>query len=149
MQEFPVDVAPEQILRWIKAELSDRPHEFHVAAEREFVAAEDLDRASIGIGPDTDVASVAMVGVVEIRSAKAAEEWVLRVRAEDVVGDHLPEDHSVEDSAEAIDIETFEKLFLNPPGQSTISAVLLAPSARVVAHLSPMFEDIRKNRHPD
>ena len=149
MQEFPVDIAPEQILRWIKAELSTRPREFRVSAERDFVAAEDLDPASAGIGPDTDVGSVAVVGTVEIRSAQPSEEWVLQLRAEDLLGCHVPEDHSVEDSSEEIDIDTFERLFLNPPGQSTVSAVLLAPSPRVAARLTPMFENIRSNRHPD
>ncbi len=149
MQEFPVDIAPEQILRWIKAELSSRPREFHVSVERDFVAAEDLDPASVGIGEDIDVGSVAAVGVVEIRSAQPSEEWVLRLRAEDFLGSHVPEDHSVEDTAEEIDIDTFEKLFLNPPGQSTITAVLLAPSRSVAARLTPMFQDIRSNRHRD
>lgn len=149
MQEFPVDIAPEQILRWIEAELVVRPDALRVSAEREFVTAKDLDAASLGIGEDTDIGSVATVGTVEIRPAQPSGEWVLRLRAENLLGEHVPEDHSVEDDAEEIDIGAFKRLFLNPPGQSTIEAVLLAPSPKMAASLKPMFEDIRKNRHPD
>ncbi len=146
MPNFPIDIAPEQLLRWLKTELSNRPNELSIRAEREFVAA-PVDKESAGIGADTDITSVAAVGRLEVRPAEPSDGWILRMRAEDQLGDHIPGDRSVDEEAEEIDLEAFEKLFLDPSGRAFIETVLVAETTEAARRAGPMFADILIDRH--
>ncbi len=88
------------------------------------------------------------VGIVEIRPAQEPRDWVLRIRAEDALGDHVPEDHSVTPDPEEIDLETFEEWFVRPR-RAAIGATVLAESDETRARLDEIFDAMMSNRHPD
>ena len=52
------------------------------------------------------------VGVLEVAPPAGAGNWVLRLRIEDQVGSHLPDEGSVPDGPEEIGLAQFERCFL-------------------------------------
>lgn len=146
MEEYPVDVAPVQLIRWFREEEQRGPGSYDVSASLSFEAIETGDLKNAGISEETDIDAVTAVGLVEIRPAKLPRQWLIRVRAEDSLGDRIPEDHSVSDDAEAIDLETFEALFLAPK-RATLDATLFAETPQVRARAERILDVIMSDRH--
>lgn len=149
MPEYPIEIAPEQILKWIKAELAVRPKEFDVRAERDFKTAGDIDEESVGMDEDMELEAVTSVGLVEVKPAGRSENWILRIRVEDPFGDHVPEGRSVGDTAEEIDLATFEELFLSAGDRASVETVLVADTRKTAARVSGLFQDILTDRHTE
>lgn len=112
--QYSIDAAPEQIVRWLKTELHKNRKSFDVRATREYVFEESGNLENAGIGEDTDAASVNTVGILEIRPGGEPSKWMLELRAEDPLDSHVPEDHSAPDIPEEIDLEAFEAEFVKP-----------------------------------
>ncbi len=148
MEEYPIDVLPEQIVRWLGDEQRRDPHAFHVSATREFVDTGIKDFEANGVGADTDVDSVTAVGIVEVCPAQEPKGWQLRIRAEDDLGEHIPEDHSVEADPEEIDLETFEALFV-APGRAILDATLHAETPAARDRFQALAEAMMSDRHGD
>lgn len=108
--EREIDVSARHLLEWLKT----GPPGIAVRATREYlwegapVATEDLDAED-----ELEVATT--VGLVEVRPADG-HAWVLRLRAEDPLGSHLPENGSVPEEPEEIDLDEFETCFLDTAG---------------------------------
>ena len=147
MPDFPIEIAPEQVLNWLKSEIAMRPNEFSVRAEREFVAAPTLDKQSAGIAEDTDLSAVAAVGRLEVQPLDPSDGWVLRMRVEDQLGDHLPDGRSVAEQVEEIDLDTFEELFLTPADRALVETVLVAETQEAARRAGPIFSDILTDHH--
>ena len=145
--EFPVDIAPEQILHWLRSEISARPDEFSVRVEREFAAAAPSDKADASISEDTDLTEASAIGLIEVRPADPSAGWMLRMRAEDQLGDHLPDGRSVAEGAEEIELDSFEELFLTPSGRALVETVLHADTPEAAVRAGPLFENILTDRH--
>jgi hypothetical protein len=108
MEQHIIEIAPEQVVRWLKAEIAARPDAFDIMTERDFIVAEIGNPEAVGIDDETDIGEGAAIGLMEIRPMHPPKDWVLRVRAEDELAEHVPLDHSVWDTPEEIDLQTFE-----------------------------------------
>lgn len=117
--EREIDVSARRLLGWLKA----GPSGVQVRATREYLwegapaAAEDLDAED-----ELEVATT--VGLIEVRPDRG-EVWVLRLRVENPLACHLPDEGSVPDDGEEIDLDEFESCFLSddaPEGSVTVEA---------------------------
>lgn len=124
--EREIDVSARHLLDWLRAGQSD----LNVRATREYLresgpaAAGELDAED-----DLDVATT--VGLVEIRP-DCGRNWVLRLRVENPLACHLPDDGPVPDEPEEIGLDEFEACFLDdeaPDAAVTVEADL-HPDAR-------------------
>jgi hypothetical protein len=113
--EREIDVSARHLLKWLKA----GPPGVEVRATREFVwdgapvAAEELDTED-----ELEVATT--VGLLEVRPAHG-HAWMLRLRVENPLACHLPEDGSVSDEPEEIDLDDFEACFLDEDGDASVT----------------------------
>ena len=110
--EREIDLTPRHLVDWLKAELiGGHASRLEVRASREFLA-EDGPVAAEGLDPEDGVAVMTTVGVLEVAPPAGAGNWVLRLRIEDQVGSHLPDEGSVPDGPEEIGLAQFERCFL-------------------------------------
>ncbi|MCP4382208.1 MAG: hypothetical protein GY798_12480 [Hyphomicrobiales bacterium] len=146
MDEYTVDVAPDQVVRWLMAELQRNPDALEFRANRTFVAAGVENFEDDGISEDTDVESVAAVAILEVMPARPTKNWILRLRVEDILGEHLPEDHSASEDPEEIELETFDALFV-APGRGILDVALFAETPQAKAEFDAIFVDMLRDRH--
>ncbi len=110
--EREIDLAPRHLVDWLRAELArGGPRRFEVRATREFLA-EDGPVLVDGLDPEDDVGVATTVGTLEVAPANGPGRWVLRLRVEDTIGSHLPDDGSVPDGPEEIGLDEFAARFL-------------------------------------
>ena len=126
--EREIDLTPRHLVDWLRDDLArPGPRRLEVRASREFVAedgpaiAEDLDA-------EDEVLVVTTVGLLEVTpAAGGSRAWVLRLRVEDPIGSHLPEDGSVPDGPEAMSLDEFEGCFLaNEDADATVTLEVAA-----------------------
>jgi hypothetical protein len=110
--EREVDLTPRHLVDWLRAELADGGgRRLEVRATREFLA-EDGPGADGALDAEDGMEVMTTVGLLEVAPAAGGARWVLRLRVEDRIGSHLPEEGSVPDGPEEIGIEDFEACFL-------------------------------------
>lgn len=126
--EREIDVSARHLLHWLRT----APCGLRVRATREYIwegepaSAESLDRED-----ELEIATT--VGLLEVRPGKGAGEgngWIVRLRVENPLACHLPDEGSVPDDGEEIDLDEFEDCFLSDD----------APDASVT---------VEADRHPD
>jgi len=114
MTQYPLDAAADQVVHWLIEEMKDGRRAWQVRATRTYIQDPEANLESFGLSPEADVASLIAVGSLEADLLGEHPAWCLRLRVEDVVGPHTPEDESVPDAPEEIDLETFEAEFILP-----------------------------------
>lgn len=120
--EREIDLAPRHLVAWLKDEAAGGA--LAIQATREFLA-EDTPASGDGLDAEDGIAVQTTVGLIEVSPRAGACRWTLRLRIEDPVGCHLPDDGSVPDGPEEIGLEDFEACFLtgdDPDGTVTIEA---------------------------
>jgi hypothetical protein len=145
---YPVDIAAEQVVRWLLDEQRSGPLPVEIRATRRYVS-EPLDRPEdVGLGDDdqADLGDVLAVGILEVSPPPGKNGWVLSIRIEDPLGPRTPEDEPVPEGEEEIDLETFEAEF-NAPGRATDEVTLDAETAEARAHFEALFADLLRDRH--
>lgn len=145
MEQYTVDTAPDQIVRWLKTEVKTGRRPFDVRATRAFAEANIASFEDEGISEDTDVSSVTAIGTLEVRPGGEPKGWMLQLRAEDALGNHVPEDHSVTVDAEEIDLEDFEAAFITPM-RADIDIVLYAETPDAKRAFDMVLLDIVRDR---
>ncbi len=138
MTEYEIDVAADQIVHWLRDEAASKSREYAADAIASFEAA--------GISADTDVASLVTVGTLEVRPAGGKGGWLLQLRVEDVVGPHVPEDESVPDGPEEIDLDGFYDDFV-APDRGTVSATVTIETPQAKRRFDRIFGDLVRDRH--
>jgi hypothetical protein len=111
--EREIDLTPRHLVDWLRDDLArPGPRRLEVRASREFFA-EDGPAVAEDLDPEDDVLVVTTVGTLEVTPvAGGPQHWVLRLRVEDPIGSHLPEDGSVPDGPESMSLDDFEGCFL-------------------------------------
>lgn len=148
MERCDIDVAPHQIVAWLKTELRSGRRALDIRATRDYVAAEAANLENAGIGLDTDLVPMMLIGTLEIRPRDDLQEWKLELRAEDPLGDHIPEDHSVAAIPEEIDLDAFDAAFV-APDRAIINARLYAETPEARERFDGVLADIIRDRHGD
>ena len=123
--EREIDIAPRHLIDWIRADLARRgPRRLDVRATREFLS-EDGPACTADLDSEDGIEVITTVGLLEVSPKAGGAHWVLRLRIEDGVGSHLPEDGSVPDGPEEIGLERFKACFLatdDPDATVTLEA---------------------------
>jgi hypothetical protein len=154
MERIPIDLAPEQIVRWLLDEERRDAFDLLVNATRSYRvgAMSEEERASLDDTKDGELGEISEVGHLEVRPRREPHRWVLRVRIEDDIGPRLPEDETVPENEEDIDLSTFFEEFVAPSrGIADVSAEVEGPTAK--ASLDHILREMttdwhkRKGRH--
>jgi hypothetical protein len=147
MAQYELDVAADQIVQWLKAEVAAGRRDWGIRATREF-AVEPVERpAEAGLDEEPDEASLVTLGVLEVWPLGPQGGWTLQVRVEDILGPHTPEDESVPEGAEEIDLNHFEAQFLVPDRSAAFVSVE-AESVQAKRRFDRVLADLVRNRHP-
>ncbi len=146
MEEYELDTFSDQIVHWLSEELAQERPRVSCVATRDFVSDERADLQSAGLSEDADAKSLVTVGMLEITPLIADEGWRLTVRVEDTVGAHTPEDSSVPDYPEEIDLDDFQNQF-TASDNCTEFVTLRADTQSAKRRFDDLFVDIVKDRH--
>jgi len=141
MQPYPVDIDPEQIVRWVVAEHEVAPSTLKTLARRTTELREIPARREFLLGDEEreDLSEVATIAALEIAPAHAADGWRLTVVVEDEVGPRIPQE-------EQIDLGTFYKQFIRS-GRGSASVTAEVENAAAEARIARLLEAIERNRH--
>jgi hypothetical protein len=147
MERYPVDIDPEQVVRWIKAECEATPSTFRTTARRAREVRQIPVSGKTHLGDDEreDLSEIATIATLDIAPAHASDGWLLSVVVEDEIGPHSLGAGSVGEE-EQIDLGAFYSAFIRPGrGNATVSADVEDPAAR--ARLTRLLSLIETNRH--
>jgi hypothetical protein len=145
---YPVDIAAEQVVRWLLEEQRSGYLPVEVRATRQYVS-EPLDRPEdVGLGDEdkADLGDILAVGILEVSPPPGKNGWMLSIRMEDPLGPRRPEDEPVPEGEEEIDLQTFEADFISS-SRATEDITLDAETAEARAHFEALFADLLRDRH--
>jgi hypothetical protein len=146
MTEYELDTAADQIVRWVMDELEAGKRPLQVRTTREYSAETGIDLEEAGVSEEAELASFATIGILEVSPMGEQNGWLLRVRVEDIVGPHTPEEESVSGVAEEIDLEDFVDQFI-APDRGTIYVTVDAPTPEAKRRFDRLFADLVRDRH--
>ncbi len=147
MENYPIDLEPRQIVRWIIAESQIAPHEFKATARREVETRALPTRKELRLGDEErdDLSETATIATLEIAPAQATEGWRLKITVEDELGPQ-PLGRSAAGQEREMDVAAFYDSFLRQDrGLAVAAADVEGPEGE--AHLARLLEDIETNRH--
>jgi len=148
MEIYPVDIDPEQVVRWIKAEREAAPTTFRIAARRTRGLRQIPvgSRTHLGDEEREDLSEIATIATLEIAPAHASDGWLLTVIVEDEVGPHVFDAGAAAEDEQQIDFGTFYKQFIRAGrGNATVTAEVADPAAK--ARMTRLLGAIETNRH--
>ncbi|NNJ73772.1 MAG: hypothetical protein HKP56_01295 [Anderseniella sp.] len=144
--EYDLELTPEQVIGWLRDEIATGSARVNWRASLQYLAGDDVEVQTADPEDDAGIHAVSKVGVMEISPRDGSEGWALRVHISDSIGDHLPEDKSVSDEPEEIDLEDYYKQLIVP--ESAIGHVSLNLASERAEPLSGrLIADIVSNRH--
>ncbi|MCH4560735.1 hypothetical protein [Mesorhizobium jarvisii] len=147
MQTYPVDIDPEQLIRWLEAKHAASPSVFRITAVRATdermvpprgTHLDDLDRE--------DLREIATIATLEIAPAHASEGWLLTVVVEDEVGPRLPDKGALIEDEQTIDLVTFDQEFIRT-GRGNASVVAAVEGPEAEKRMARLLHSIEADRH--
>ncbi len=148
MQTYPVEIDPEQIVRWLVTEHQFAPNNLRIGAWRTVESREIPVRPEFHLGDDEreDLSEIATTATLEIAPVHANEKWILKVIVEDEVGPWISEPDTAIGGEQKIDLGVFYNEFIRPGrGSAIVVAEVENPMAK--AHLSRLLRAIETDRH--
>lgn len=148
METYPVDIDPEQVARWVKAECEIAPSTFRISARRRREVQEIPVRANTHLGDEEreDLTEIATIATLEIAPVHASEGWRLSVVLEDELGPRVSNGGTGEEAEQQIDFGTFYKEFIRP-GRGNATVIAEGENSVAKAHLTRLINAIETNRH--
>jgi hypothetical protein len=117
MDEYAVDVLPDEVLQWARADERREPQQLWVRASKEYrvdQTAVDEEAIAARTGED-DLGLVAVEGVLELSPQYGPRDWILRVRAETTIEQRQAGDDETESNeTNALTLDAFESEFVRP-----------------------------------
>lgn len=148
METYPIDIAPDQVVRWLMVEGRLHAFDLLVSATRSFGTGELTGGASRRLGDEEreEVSEISEVGVLEVMPRQKPHIWTLRIRVEDDIGPRLPEDEPVPETEEELDLPTFYEEFIKANrGVAEVSLDAESPAAK--AQATRVLNAILTDRH--
>ena len=146
VETYPVDIAPEQVVRWLMVEGRLHAFDLLVSATRSFEAGELAGDERLGDEEREEVSEISDVGLLEVMPRQKPHIWTLRVRVEDDIGPRLPEDEPVPETEEELDLPTFYEEFIKADrGLAEVSVEVDSPAAK--ASFNRVLEAMLTDRH--
>lgn len=148
MQAYSVDIAPEQVVRWIMAERQAAPSRFTITAKRGAEVRQIPARREFRLGDEErdDLNEVATVATLEIAPVHSSDGWLLSVVVEDEVGPRVPDDGMVAEGEEEIELDAFFDEFVRP-GRGTANVIAEVDGPAANQHMTRLLETIESNCH--
>lgn len=148
MESYPVDIDPEQVVRWVKAECEAAPSSFRVRARRSREAHELPVGGETHLGDQEreDLSEIATIATLEIAPAHASDGWLLSVVVEDELGPRVSDGGTGDEAEQQIDLGTFYKEFVRP-GRGNASVIAEVEDAAAEARMARLIDAIETNRH--
>lgn len=151
MQSYPIDVEPEQLVRWFIAEREGGGSRFEAVAgcvreTRELPVGKEF---RLGDEAREDLSETVTVATLKITPFQRSDGWSLSVVVEDDLGPPVSdEDRETEDGGEEIDLDTFYSEFIAPGrGSANVVADVQSPAAK--QRLSTLLAEIARDRHDE
>jgi hypothetical protein len=148
METYPVDIDPEQVVRWIRAEHEAAPSVFTITARLAHEVREIPFRKEIHFGDveREDLSEVATIATLEIAPAHASDGWLLTVVVENEAAPHMPERATRIAPEENIDLATFCQELIRPgSGTANVTAEVEGPEAKT--RVTDLLDRIERNYH--
>ena len=148
MESFPVDIDPEQVVRWIMAEHAAAPSTLKTSARRVTEVREIPARSEFHLGDEEreDLSELATIATLEIAPAHERDGWLLTVTVEDEIGPRVSGNGVDVKAEQQIDLGTFYNEFIRPGrGIANVVAEADSPSARL--NVTRLLEAIERNQH--
>jgi hypothetical protein len=148
MRSYPVDLDPEQIVRWAMAEQRAAPLSFTTVSKRSTEPRDLPTRQEVHLGDQEreELSEIATIASLEIAPVHASDGWRLTVVVEDEAGPRVPEEGAVAESEEEIDLETFYQEFIRP-GRGSANVVAEVEDSTAERRLADLLGTIERNRH--
>jgi hypothetical protein len=148
METYPVDIDPEQVARWVKAECEIVPPTFRISARRRRELREIPVRAESHLGDEEreDLTEIATIATLEIAPFHAHDGWLLSVVVEDELGPRVSDGGTDGGVEQQIDFGTFYKEFIRP-GRGNATVIAEVEDSAAKAHLTRLISAIETNRH--
>jgi len=150
METYPVEVAAEQVVRWLIDEQRSGHYELQITASRSYllekIPSSQQQRRRLGEEEVEDLTEVTAVGILEVEPLHKKEGWLLRIRVEDALGTRLPEDVPISDEAKEIDLATFQEEFILP-GSGTAFVSAEAQTDEAWSLCQKLLAAIQSNKH--
>jgi hypothetical protein len=146
MQTYPVDIDPEQVVRWVMAEHRAAPSTLRTLAWRSVEQRKIPVRREFHLGDEEreDLSEVATIATLEIAPVHANDGWLLTVTVEDEAGPRIPEWGAAVEGEQKIDLGTFYREFIRPGrGMASVVAGVEGPEAE--AHMANLLSMIETN----
>jgi len=148
MEIYPIDVDPEQVVRWLKAEYEATPSAFRIVARRNREVREIPVRRENHLGDQEreDLSEIATVATLEVAPVHAGDGWLLRIVVEDELGPRMSDRDAVGEGERQIDLGTFYREFIRAGrGSAYVVSEVEGPAAR--ARVTHLLNAIETNRH--
>jgi hypothetical protein len=148
MASIVIDLAPEQIVRWLLDEDRRDAFDLLVNATRSYRAGElsSAERASFDDGETEGLSETCEAGILEVRPRHEPHRWVLRIRVEDDIGPRVPEDEPVSEEEEEIDLDAFYEEFIKA-NRGTAEVIAEVDSAAAKANIGRLLSAMMKDIH--
>ncbi len=146
MATYPIDIEPEQIVRWLIAEQQDTPSLFRMEARQtsEIHELPASARYHLGDVEREDLSEVDTIATLEVSPAHASEGWTLTITVEDEAG---PRATGREGPGRPLDLDTFYRQFIRA-GRGIATASAEVRDALAEQHLKNLLDAILVDRHP-
>jgi hypothetical protein len=148
METYPVDIEPEQLVRWLKAELAAAPGRFKIAATRRAEGQELPAAKEIHFGDEErrDLSEVTTIATLEIAPREAKNGWLLRVIVADEAGPRVPDAGATNGREQGIDLGSFQKEFIRP-GRGIVDVIAEVDNPAAKARVTRLINAIMRNSH--
>ena len=148
MQSYPVDLDPEQIVRWVMAERHTAPLAFTTLAKRTMEPRDLPSRGELHLGDQEreDLSEIATIASLEITPIHASDGWRMTVVVEDEAGPRVLEDGAASEGEEEIDLDTFYDEFIRV-GRGSTNVVAEVENSIAEQRLADLLSTIERNRH--
>jgi hypothetical protein len=152
VETYPLDVEPEQLVRWFIAERRGAAPKFEVVASCVEEVRDLPLRKEFLIGNEVreDVHSVVRIATLKITPIHRSDGWSVSVVIEDDFGEQAFEDDEAREEAEEEEIDVDAFYFYNEfilPGRGSANLVAEVESRAAKQRLSRLLGDIVKDRH--
>lgn len=151
MLSYPLDIDPEQVVRWIMDEQRATPSHFRILVRRSAELRNIPVRRELHLGDEEreNLSEVDTVATLEIAPAHAGDGWLLTVVVEDEVGPRLPDKGALPEGEEQMDLRAFYNEFIRP-GRGVATVVADAADKAAEVRVEQLVANIEENRHgPD
>ena len=149
MESFPVDVDPQQLVRWIVAEHAAAPSALKTTAWRVIQAREISSPGLSHLGDEEreDLSELATTAALEIAPAHEHDGWHLTVTVDDEIGPRELGDGAAVGMEQQMDLGTFYNEFIRT-GRGIAEVVATVESETARTNLDRLLDAIERNQHP-